>query len=238
MKKDTLRGIVGLGVLLILYILIAFLIPFAKTATYWVSFVFTLIAFCVVAASIYIAFVKNPDAKSRFYGFPIARIGVIYGVVQLVAGLLLMALGKWVPVWLAALVYAIGLGAAVIGLISADAVAEQIHIQDAKLKKDVAAMRAIQSKLSVLPGQCEDPVTAKCLTQLAEEIRFSDPVSSEATQETEADLNALTDELQKAVLENDTAAAQNLCKRCQAVLMERNRLCKLEKCSASGGART
>ena len=238
MKKDTMRGIAGLGVLLILYILIAFLIPFAKTATFWVSFVFTLIAFCVVAASIYIAFVKNPDAKSRFYGFPIARIGVIYGVVQLVAGLLLMALGQWVPVWLAVLVYAIALGAAVIGLISADAVVEQIHAQDAKLKKDVAAMRAIQSKLSVLPGQCGDPVTAKCLTQLAEEIRFSDPVSSEATQETEADLNALTDELQKAVLEHDTAAAQNLCKRCQAVLMERNRLCKLEKGSASGGART
>ena len=238
MKKDTMRGVVGLGVLLILYILIAFLIPFAKTATFWVSFVFTLIAFCVVAASIYIAFVKNPDAKSRFYGFPIARIGVIYGVAQFLTGLLLMALGKWVPVWLAVLVYAIMLGAAVIGLISADAVAEQIHAQDAKLKKDVAAMRAIQSKLSVLPGQCEDPVTAKCLTQLAEEIRFSDPVSSEATQETEADLNALTDELQKAVLEHDTAAAQNLCKRCQAVLMERNRLCKLEKGSASGGART
>ena len=238
MKKDTMRGIAGLGVLLILYILIAFLIPFAKTATYWVSFVFTLIAFCVVAASIYIAFVKNPDAKSRFYGFPIARIGVIYGVAQLLAGLLLMALGKWVPVWPAVLVYAIMLGAAVIGLISADAVAEQIHAQDAKLKKDVAAMRTIQSKLIVLPGQCEDPVTAKCLTQLAEEIRFSDPVSSEATQETEADLNALTDELQKAVLEHDTAAAQNLCKRCQAVLMERNRLCKLEKGSASGGART
>ena len=237
MKKDTMRGGVGLGVLLILYILIAFLIPFAKTATFWVSFVFTLIAFCVVAASIYIAFVKNPDAKSRFYGFPIARIGIIYGIAQLVAGLLLMALGKWVPVWLAVLVYAIMLGAAVIGLISADAVAEQIHAQDAKLKKDVAAMRTIQSKLSVLPGQCEDPVTAKCLTQLAEEIRFSDPVSSEATQETEADLNALTDELQKAVLEHDTAAAQNLCKRCQAVLMERNRLCKLEKGSASGGAR-
>ena len=238
MKKDTMRGVVGLSVLLILYILIAFLIPFAKAATFWVSFVFTLIAFCVVAASIYIAFVKNPDAKSRFYGFPIARIGVIYGIAQLVAGLLLMALGKWVPVWLAVLVYAIMLGAAVIGLISADAVAEQIHAQDAKLKKDVAAMRAIQSKLSVLPGQCEDPVTAKCLTQLAEEIRFSDPVSSEATRETEVDLNALTDELQKAVLENDTAAAQNLCKRCQAVLMERNRLCKLEKGSAFSGART
>lgn len=238
MKKDTIRAVVVAVVALVIYNLISFVIPFAHTVAFWISYGFALAAFAVVCASIYIAFIKNPDAKSRFYGFPIARIGIIYGIAQLLAGLLLMALGKWVPVWLAVLVYAIMLGAAVIGLISADAVAEQIHAQDAKLKKDVAAMRAIQSKLSVLPGQCEDPVTAKCLTQLAEEIRFSDPVSSEATQETEADLNALTDELQKAVLEHDTAAAQNLCKRCQAVLMERNRLCKLEKGSASGGART
>ena len=66
MKKDTMRGIIGLGVLLVLNILVAFLIPFVHTATFWVSFVFTLIAFAVVAASMYIAFVKNPDAKSRF----------------------------------------------------------------------------------------------------------------------------------------------------------------------------
>ena len=44
MKKDITRGIIGLGVLLVLYILIAFLVPFAHTATFWISFVFTLIA--------------------------------------------------------------------------------------------------------------------------------------------------------------------------------------------------
>ena len=65
MKKDTFRWIIGLGVLLVLYILVAFLIPFVHTATFWVSFVFTLIAFGVVVASFYIAFIQNPDAKSR-----------------------------------------------------------------------------------------------------------------------------------------------------------------------------
>ena len=57
MKKDTIRGIIALTVVLALYILIAFLIPFVHTAVFWVSFVFTLIAFAVVAASMYIAFV-------------------------------------------------------------------------------------------------------------------------------------------------------------------------------------
>ena len=74
--------------------------------------------------ALYTAFLKNPGATSRFYGFPIARIGVIYGGGQLVCGLAFMALGKWIPTWLAVLVYAAMLGAAVIGLMGAETVVD------------------------------------------------------------------------------------------------------------------
>lgn len=228
MKKDTLRALIGLAVLWVLYVLVAFLIPFVKTATFWVCFLFTMIAFVVVAASIYIAFCKKPDAKSKFYGFPIARIGVLYGIVQLVVGLLFMALGKWVPVWLAVLVSAIALGAAVIGLISADAVVEEIHIQDEKLKKDVSLMRGLQSKVNQMAAQCEEPATS-AVKEFAEELRYSDPVSSDALAEIERDLAAVVDELQQAVVEGDNASIRQLCRKARAVLAERNRLCKLNK---------
>lgn len=66
MKKDMIRWGVGLGVLLVLYILVSFLIPFVHTATFWVSFLFTFIAFGVVGASFYIAFIKNPDIDIGF----------------------------------------------------------------------------------------------------------------------------------------------------------------------------
>lgn len=229
MKKDTIRGIAALGILLILYILIAFLIPFVKTAVFWVSFVFTLIAFGVVAASIYIAFIRNPEAKSKFYGFPIAKIGVMYGAAQLLAGLTFMALGLWIPVWAAVLVYAILLGAAVIGLISADAVVEEIHNQDGKLQKNVALMRALQSKLNQMAPQCDDPDAASAVKKFAEELRYSDPVSSDALAEIERDLSAAVDELQSAVIDGDSAAVKQLCRKASAILSERNRLCKLNK---------
>ena len=225
MKKDTLRWIIGLGVLLILYILIAFLIPFVKTATFWVSFVFTLVAFGVVAASIYIAFIKNPDAKSRFYGFPIAKIGVIYGLVQLIAGIVFMALAAYVPVWVAILVYAIALGAAVIGLISVETVVEEIHIQDAKLKKNVSLMRSLQSKVNQIAAQSENAD----VKALADEFRYSDPVSNAAIADAEADLAAAVDELQSAYVDGDTEAVAKLCRKASALLAERNRLCKLNK---------
>ena len=225
MKKDTIRGIAALGILLILYILIVFLIPFVKTAVFWVSFVFTLIAFGVVAVSLYIAFVKKPDAKSKFYGFPIAKIGVMYGAAQLLVGLLFMALGKWAPVWLAVLVYAIALGAAVIGLISADAVREEIQRQDNKLKKDVSFMRDLQSKVNQMATQCAAPE----LRQFAEDIRYSDPVSSDALTDIEQELAAAVEELQAAVVDGDSESVAQLCRKASATLAERNRLCKLNK---------
>jgi len=229
MNKDMIRWGIGLGVLLVLYFLVAFLIPFVHTAVFWVSFVFTLIAFGVVGASFYIAFIKNPDAKSRFYGFPIAKIGAIYGLVQLIASLVFMALAAWVPVWVTVLVYAIALGAAVIGLISAEAVVSEIKVQDVKLKKDVTLMRSLQSKVNQMASQCDNPDAAAAVKQFAEEMRYSDPVSSEALSEIEADLSAVVDELQAAIVEVDSAATKQLCRKASAVLAERNRLCKLNK---------
>ena len=229
MNKNAIRGMLGMAVLLVLYILVAFLIPFVHTAVFWVSFVFTLIAFGVVAVSIYIAFIRNPSAKSKFYGFPIAKIGVMYGAAQLLAGLTFMALGLWIPVWAAVLVYAIALGAAVIGLISAEAVVEEIHNQDGKLQKNVALMRALQSKLNQMASQCDDPDAASVVKKFAEELRYSDPVSSDALVEIERDLNAAVDELQSAVIDGDSAAVKQFCRKASAILSERNRLCKLNK---------
>lgn len=225
MKKDFVRSTICFGVLLVLYILLAFLIPFAKTAVFWISFVFTLVAFAVTGWAFYTAFLKKPDARSRFYGFPIARIGVIYGGGQLVLGLLLMAIGKWVPVWVAVLLYAIALGAAVIGLVSADAVVETIHTQDQKLKKNVAFMRSLQSKANQMAAQCHLPE----VQQFCENVRYSDPVSSEALAEIEGNLSAAVDDLQAAIVEGNNGRICQLAQKVNNLLCERNRLCKLNK---------
>ena len=225
MKKNTIRGIIALAVVLILYILIAFVIPFAHTAAFWISYGFTLVAFAVVCASIYIAFINNPDAKSRFYGFPIARIGVLYGGAQLIVSLIVMALAQWTPWWIPTLVYAIGMGAAVIGLVAADAVVEEIQTQDAKLKKDVSLMRSLQSKVNQMAAQSEEAA----IKALADEFRYSDPVSNEAIADAEADLAAVVDELQAAYVDGDSEAVAKLCRKASALLAERNRLCKLNK---------
>ena len=225
MKKDTIRAIVVAAITLVIYNLIAFVIPFAHTAAFWISYGFTMAAFFVVAVSIYTAFIKNPDAKSRFYGFPIARIGVLYGIAQLVVSLIVMALATWTPWWIPTLVYAIGMGATIIGLVSAEAVVEEIQTQDVKLKDNTAMMRALQSKISQIASQTDDAA----IKALAEEFRYSDPVSNDAIADAEADLAAVVDQLQAAFVDGDNEATEQLCHEAAALLAERNRLCKLNK---------
>ena len=225
MKKENIRVIVAMAVILAVYLLAVAVIPFADVAEVKISVGFTILAFAVAAYAVYVAFVKKPDARSRFYGFPIARLGLIYFAFQVVAGFAFMALGAFIPWWISVVVYALALAAAVLGLISVESVVEEIEALDKKLKKDVAAMRAIQSKANQLASICADPA----VKQFAEEVRYSDPVSSPELASIEADLTAAVDDLMAAVTEGENAQIAQLCNRANAILAERNRLCKLNK---------
>lgn len=176
-----------------------------------------------------ISFRNGESVRSKFYGFPIARLGVVYLAVQLVLGLLVMALAKWVPTWVGMILFAVTLAAAAVGCIAADMMRDEVERQDVKLKKDVSPMRAMQSKANALVNQCDAPVLKNKLEKLAEDFRFSDPVSSEALADIESSLSACLDELQQSLTDGDMDSATVLCCRAKAALAERNRLCKLNK---------
>lgn len=231
MKKSSARWWVVWAIVLVVYNVIAFAIPFPKNAVFFVSWVFTLIA---IATQIYVirtAFYHGKGAKSKFYGFPIAKIGAVYLAVQVVLGLVFMTLGLAapVPVWVPLVLYVVLLGVSALGLISAEVTRDEIGGQDARLKKDVSCMRTLQSKAASMVQLARDDSIRAALEKFAEEIRFSDPVSSAALETAEADLSACVDDLQQAVLDNDREAALSLEKRAEMLLAERNRLCKLNK---------
>jgi hypothetical protein len=123
------------------------------------------------------------------------------------------------------LLFALGMGAALLGLISVEAVVDQIQTQDVKLKKDTSLMRNLQSKVIQLAAQSDNAA----IKALAEEFRFSDPVSNAAISDAEADLAAAVYELQSAFVDGDHNVVAQLCHKASVLLAERNRLCKLNK---------
>lgn len=229
LNEKEKKGLVVLALLFVVYTLIVLAVPFAKGGIFWLTYLFTAAAFGVQAYVFKLSFEKEAGAKSKFYGFPIARVGVLYLAAQIVLGLVFMALAAVAPVWLALVLYLVLLAAAAVGVIATDSIRDEVERQDAQLKKDVATMRALQSKVAALPARCEDTTAKAALEKLAEEFRYSDPVSAPALADLETDMAAIMEELSAAVTDGDNAAVLALCKKISATLAERNRLCKLNK---------
>ena len=229
MKKNTIRWWVLLGVVLVVYNVLAFALPFPKTAVFAVSYLFTMIA---ILAQIYVirtAFYRGEGVKSKFYGFPIAKVGVIYLAIQLIGGLVFMALGLIVPVWLPLALYVVLLGVAAAGFVAADAARDEVVRQEVKLEKDVSRMREFQAKGRALVALNKVSEAARPLEKLAEDLRFSDPVSSEALTEIEDQLAECLAQLQEAVSAQKTEQILSVCQEAEHILAERNQLCKLNK---------
>ena len=229
LDKTQLRGIIVLAIIFVAFTVVAFALPFATNGVFWLSYIFAVLALAAQGYVFHVAFEKGEPVKSKFYGFPIARIGFIYFVAQLVLSIVFMALAAIAPAWIAIVVFVLLLAVAGIGFIAADIMRDEVEKQDMQLKKDVSLMRSVQSKLAVIASQCADSDTKSALEKFSEELRFSDPVSAEAIADAEARLAALVDELQAAVIDGNNDAARVLCSKAQAALAERNRLCKLNK---------
>lgn len=169
------------------------------------------------------------DARSRFYGFPIARLGIYYLVAQLIVSTIEIALAKFIPLWVVVLVNILLFVLAVVGCITAETMRDEIVRQDSQIKKSVANIRELQSLSSSIANQCNDEGLKKALKKLADEFRYSDPVTSDKTAEMEADMAAQLKDIQQAVVDGDFVAAKNLCGKALDCLRERNRICSINK---------
>ena len=228
-NKNSIRALMVLAILLVLYCVLVLVIPFERGTVFWLSFVFTLIAFFAQVYILKTAFRHGKSLKSKFYGFPIARVGVIYLSAQLVLSLVFMALGKWIPVWVVVPVYMLILGLSAIGIITTDAVRDEVERQETQKKEDTSFMTNLYLQVSDLAAQCSDYDSKKALEKLAEEVRFSDPVSSEATFLVEKAIDEKIQVLSLAIDEdNGTVIAESI-KRLTDVLATRNKTAKITK---------
>lgn len=229
MTKNQKRSIVLIIVIFTVFSAVAFALPFQKNDLFWVAYVFGVIA---IAAQFYVlrsAFYKAQNIRSRFYGFPIAKVGAIYMTVQLVLSIIFMALAAIAPVWIAILLFVIVFAAGIIGFIGVDSMRDEIERQDAKLMADTSCMTTLRSLVYPLAGRCKSEEAKKAVSALADEFRYSDPVSSEATGTIEAELENAVAGLQAAVSDGDETRIMDVSKGVSELLAERNRICKLSK---------
>lgn len=228
-KANEIRWWIGLVTVAVVYNVIAFALPFAKTAIFSLSWIFTMAALVAQVYVIRTAFFKGEGVKSKFYGFPIARVGMIYLAVQAVLGLVFMALGTVVPLWLPLVLYVLLMGASLIGLITTEGIREEVERQEKKIVKDMERMKKFRTLADTLAREGQIPEVKETLEEMAEAFRYSDPVSSEALREIEDTLADDLANLQDAVVMLEKEKALELCRKTRRDLEERNQICKMTK---------
>lgn len=222
MKKKIPMGYVALGIAFVLFNVIAFAVPTAKTATFWIAYVFTAVAFASQIAVWKLAFKDGDTLKSKFLGIPLISVGTIYLIVQIIAFAIFMAYPT-APAWAAVVVCALILGVSAICLIGTDVGKEEIVRVEKKVEKKVFYIKALQVDVEMAAETEADAGTKTALLKLAEKLRFSDPMSNEALAELEAEIADKVKELKTA--ENK----QKIIDELNLLLTERNKKTKLLK---------
>lgn len=157
------------GISLIVFLVLAFVIPFSHDGTFWFAFGATLVMFGVMVFVFARAFKKNETLESKLLGWPIFKVGYAALIVQIIVGFILMGLAALCPVWAAVIAEVIVFAAAAFCLTVRDAAREAVTAAEVRLSDDTAAWKAIRARAEALAAG--DPRMMK----LAEEIRYADP---------------------------------------------------------------
>lgn len=188
MKKTTKSAYTVLGIAFVLFNVIAFVVPTAKTATFWIAYAFTVIAF-VLQIGIWIAAFKSAKTiRSKFLGIPIIYVGIVYFVIQLIVFALFMVF-PIIPPWIAVIVCILILGISAICLISADAARAEIARVEEKVNRKVLYIRELQVDVEMLAEQEQNEEIKTALKKLAAKIQYSDPMSNRALADVETKIN-------------------------------------------------
>lgn len=226
-----------ISIILIYAVIAAFLtvstitIPFQKPAASWVAFAFSLISLIAGCGVTLFAFGKKDVLKSKFYGFPVFRIGVFYTIAQLVVALLIYIVGALVnlPYWIGLSISLLIVGLAAIGVIVTDNARDCVEAVDEKNISVSENIRRFQIDLADILDMCKDEDVLVALKKLAEKFKYSDVVSADETATVEEQIGHEVDELRNMMATESSEIIIDKIEKITKLLSSRNRLCETSK---------
>ena len=227
MKITRNKGMALISVFIIIavYNMIAFVIPFNRHGGFWTGYSFSMLAMIITVAVGFYALGRE-GMKSKFYGVPLISVAWTYLIVQIIVGFIEMVLPGGIYRYEIVL-NVILLAICLLGLIAVNIGKEEIERIDEKVKEKVFYIKSLQVDVEGLITRANDDSLKKAVKELAETIKYSDPMSSPQLASIENKIEIKTSTLADSIL--DVEMAKSLCVELQQLFAERNRKCKMLK---------
>ena len=202
------------GITLIAAIALMILIPFTRTASWWIAACCTVLMFGLCAYTFVLTFRKDNTLESKVFGWPIFKVGYTALIAQIVVGAILMGIASFCPVWVVVIVELILFAGTGLCLIAKDAAREVVRNREASIADRTSAWRTIRNQANALAAETGNNE----LRKLVDEIRYADPTPTSLDSEIAQILEALA-----------SNADTNNIKRAYTLLAKRKTVAKAEK---------
>ena len=230
MKKITKNYLLIIAIILVVYSVLVFVIPFTKMnmAAFVISYIASVIALLSQIYVAYIAFKGEDNLTSKVYGFPIIKLGYIYLGVQFALSILFYILGAFidVPVWICIILYVLVLGLAAVGLITTSTYKEAIEEIEVTKEDNKVFIKELRRDTLVYSSKIKDQTTKDLFDKFLDIVRYSDPVSNENLKEIENEINSKYEEIKVLVSHDNYLVAKKEIENLIDLINRRNLMCK------------
>ena len=192
---------------------------------FWFSYGFLMLAFVLQIAAILTGRFES-GVESVFFGFPLVSVSLFYFIITAVLSLafmILVSVGVAVPFMLMFVLECLVLGLYAIAFIISLSHKNVVVEIDKNIKKNVFAIRTLVTDVECLAEAVEDSALKAKLNRLAEDIRYSDPMTNETVAELDLQMKDAIAELEVFVSEQDYSAAEAKIRQAQLIMSKRNK---------------
>lgn len=221
MKSNKLISIISIVITFIIFNVLAFVIPSDFTSSFWISYVFSILAFALVL--LIVSFSNKLESINKgIFPYSLLYYTGVYVIIDLIIFLLTKFISEF-PAWLSIVLNVLLLGIYGYLFISVYLVSKNSNTLKKEIGKKVFYLKDLQTDIEIIATKEEDKEVKQKLDKLAENLKYSDPMSNENLQELELKIKDKVDELKKS--SNKLKVIEEI----QSLLEERNKKSKILK---------
>lgn len=230
-NKNMKTAAIMLAIAFVVYNVILFVAAgfVDHNAVFWLSWVFVLLGFVTMAIVGVFLGEEGLHMRDWIFGFPMLRYTYIYIIGELVLSVIFMLCEHTASWKLAFILQFILICIYLVFVVGCFFAKRTIHEVKTNTKDKTTFIRMLRVDAEMLVEKCNDAETKALCQKLAEDIRFSDPMSNEALFELEKEITLAVSSCNDAIAAGDLETAKELCGKASVLLTERNKKCKVLK---------
>lgn len=221
MRKNQSLALIAYTIVYALYFILTIMFITPKTAAFWISYVFTVIAFLLVLGTVFL--VKGDKTGDVFYGIPLVLSGNSYLILQLILGAVLTLIRPTAKITFALEIIPLALfGIVAVSTLLGRNITENQEVTE---NTKIAYLHRLEGVLQHCEAVAQDADLRSQLASLKEKVHYSDPMSNNSLFELENQMLELAKQI-RSEAGNDPETAKQHCHLLETMLEDRNQKCK------------